>query len=219
MIIYKVTCLETNKIYIGKTIERLSDRKSDHYSSAKREKHPSVFHKALMKYKKEYFVWEILDSVMFSDLLLELEKFYISKYNCKIPNGYNMTDGGEGNTGYVPTKETIEKIRLSKIGKRHTEETREKFRNRIFSKETRMKMSESRMGRVVTPETREKLRLAMMGREISEDARKKISASKTGKCGGEKHPMFGKQHREDSKNKMRASRIKYLNKIKMGAEE
>lgn len=39
----------------------------------------------------------------------EKEKFYIKEYNTKAPNGYNLTDGGEGSLGYHPSKETNQK--------------------------------------------------------------------------------------------------------------
>jgi hypothetical protein len=29
-------------------------------------------------------------------MLYDLEKYYIKKYNTKAPNGYNLTDGGDG---------------------------------------------------------------------------------------------------------------------------
>lgn len=35
------------------------------------------------------------------DTLNNLEKYYIVQYNCKVPNGYNVSDGGEGNLGII----------------------------------------------------------------------------------------------------------------------
>lgn len=109
LIIYKVTNLVNNKIYIGKTILGLNRRMRAHYHEAEKRSYKMVFHDALRKYGKDNFVWEILDTVMLSDLLLDLEKFYIAKYNSKIPNGYNMTDGGDGMSGYKPSEETRKK--------------------------------------------------------------------------------------------------------------
>ena len=32
---------------------------------------------------------------------------WISKFNCKYLNGYNLTDGGEGSSGFVHSAETL----------------------------------------------------------------------------------------------------------------
>lgn len=149
MIIYKVTNLINNKVYIGKTQNGLNERKKRHLSDARANKYNMVFHKALRKYNVDDFVWEILDTVMFSDLLTDLEKFYIKKYNSKIPNGYNMTDGSGGGWGEgriqwnkgkknCYTKEHLLKISERMSGEKHwgygkqrSEETKQKIRESI----------------------------------------------------------------------------------------
>lgn len=173
MIIYKVTNLVNNKVYIGKTVHKLEKRRKNHISDAKAKRHNMLFHKAIRKYGEENFCWEILDTVMFSDLLLELEKFYIQKYNSRVPNGYNMTDGGEGVAGHKHSKETREKLRLSHLGK-------------TPSAETRKKMSAAGMGKITSEETREKIRLQKLGNKWnlgshrSEESKKKMSIARTG---------------------------------------
>jgi len=61
--------------------------------------------------------------------LNDKEKFYIKQFNSKIPNGYNMTDGGDGNDGTIKPnlgkhllEETKDKIRLANLGKKYPEE-------------------------------------------------------------------------------------------------
>lgn len=54
--------------------------------------------------------------ICFDDDLLKYEREYIKKYNCQIPNGYNILSGGQlgdGFVGYKHTPETIEKIKKS----------------------------------------------------------------------------------------------------------
>jgi len=51
----------------------------------------------------------------------------------------NRTDGGEGKTGYIHTKETKEKIGKKHKNKVVTEETREKMRGKIGEKSSRAK--------------------------------------------------------------------------------
>lgn len=98
-IIYKVTNKINNKIYIGKTCTTLEKRKSEHYREAryceKWDIKDNKFHKALLKYKYEDFIWEIEDCTSKSEKeLYNKEIFYIEKYD-SFNNGYNSTIGGE----------------------------------------------------------------------------------------------------------------------------
>lgn len=98
-IIYKVTNKLNNKIYIGKTCNTLETRKSEHYREARYCDKWSIkdnkFHKALLKYKYDDFVWEIEDDTATSeDELYQKEIDYIEKYD-SFKNGYNSTLGGE----------------------------------------------------------------------------------------------------------------------------
>jgi group I intron endonuclease len=96
-IIYKVTNKLNLKVYIGKAVCSLKQRKYGHKRSATRGS-PSHFHNAIRKYGFEQFTWEILFNKLCSDEELELqEKEFIKKFasnNRKF--GYNMTEGGEG---------------------------------------------------------------------------------------------------------------------------
>lgn len=181
-IIYKATNLINGKAYVGKTIETLSYRKEKHISDAYTKRFNMIFHRAILKHGERNFKWETLDRVMFPDLLLDLEKFYIAKHNCKMPHGYNMTDGGEGLCGHKhsiltrdkmsrsaknkpPMKEsTKEKIRLANIGKHHSEITKKQ-------------MSISRMGHLTSEKTREKLSIA----HIKYQKNKKLIENNLGK--------------------------------------
>ena len=59
MIIYKVTNIINNKIYIGQTIHSLNIRKSQHERSHEYE-YKTAFSNAIKKYGKENFIWEII---------------------------------------------------------------------------------------------------------------------------------------------------------------
>ena len=56
-IIYKAENLITHKNYIGQTIKVLKARKYEHYFSAKRAN--VYFHRALLKYPKEAWTWNV----------------------------------------------------------------------------------------------------------------------------------------------------------------
>ena len=87
-IIYKYTS-PNGKSYIGQTKYTRAQRgtKAEDYISC------TAFHAALIKYGMENFTYEILEECS-NELLDEKEQYYISLLNTKIPNGYNIRDGG-----------------------------------------------------------------------------------------------------------------------------
>lgn len=102
-IVYLSTCVITNKVYVGITIQKFSKRKCDHIKvsftpTSKAYNHH--FHRAIRKYGKESFKWEILETIQEDtrDKLIrhlkQLEIEYIKKYDSK-RNGYNSTNGGD----------------------------------------------------------------------------------------------------------------------------
>lgn len=95
MIIYKVTNLKTNKIYIGKTIKSLKERTIGHYDQALYMNSQTNFHRALRKYNKSDFKWEVLCECISNDELNQKEIFYINEFDT-YKTGYNMTEGGDG---------------------------------------------------------------------------------------------------------------------------
>lgn len=115
MIIYKVTNTINNKVYIGKTTRQLNERIIGHYDSAKYTNSQTNFHRALMKYPKDVFLWEELDTAETDEQLNELEKCYIEKYN-SFNAGYNMSIGGTGGLTYKRGDLMYEKIK-HKLGK------------------------------------------------------------------------------------------------------
>ena len=55
------------------------------------------------------------------------EKYFIKSRDTKNPNGYNLTDGGEGLAGMKHKPETIAKMSATKLGKKRSAETRAKI--------------------------------------------------------------------------------------------
>lgn len=94
MIIYKVTNIINNKIYIGQTIHSLNIRKSQHERSHEYG-YKTAFSNAIKKYGKENFIWEIIYETDCIDDLNRMESFYIDKYKSLVTeNGYNLKGGG-----------------------------------------------------------------------------------------------------------------------------
>jgi group I intron endonuclease len=124
MIIYKIENLINGKLYIGKTKKCLAIRKKEHLFSAKKEVN-TVFYKAIRKYGEENFQFTEIISCDSNEKLNAWERLYIDFYDSKTPNGYNMTNGGDGFSD--PTGEIAKKISASKIGKICSDETKKKM--------------------------------------------------------------------------------------------
>ena len=90
--IYKVTNIETQEIYIGKSTT-VADRWINHIKSAcgLAGVADSQFQRALKKYGVDSFTWELLEEVP-KDKLTEKEKYYINFYDTT-HYGYNMRMG------------------------------------------------------------------------------------------------------------------------------
>lgn len=86
----------SGKKYIGQTIQTLSERAR----RGKGYRKTGVFYKAIQKYGFENFDVEILEEAD-SSLLNEKEIEWISFLNTRVPNGYNISEGGGSNTKTV----------------------------------------------------------------------------------------------------------------------
>ncbi len=108
--IYKITNTTNGKLYIGQTrSHRLNHNKyrpfgylgrfKDHIHEAySNKKHQSRYlNSAILKYGVDSFSCEQILTCEVSELD-EQEELFISEYNSKYPNGYNLTNGGKGFT-------------------------------------------------------------------------------------------------------------------------
>ncbi len=113
-VIYKFEHLDDGKIYIGKTIRELRIKIDQHIKIKSKRSH---IDNAIKKYGIEKFDIEVIAEADTEEELNALEKFFIEFYGCKAPNGYNLTDGGEGMSGYHHSQSSKEKISKTHKGK------------------------------------------------------------------------------------------------------
>lgn len=200
--IYQIYFPTSNKCYIGQT-DNLQRRMKAHLRSG------YLICKALYKYDN----WEIsvLHICKDRDVANTLEIEEIRNCNSVMPNGYNLTHGGEGEdtfTNRPNANETREKMRQIMMGNQHKKGKTEY----TFTKEHCKKLSISNLGNQNgkglkghkhSEETKEKISQAALGRKHSEEAKAKMSKSRSGKG----NPFYGKKHTEETKEKNRQAQI------------
>jgi group I intron endonuclease len=132
--VYKITNLVNGKVYIGKTND-IQGRWKEHidYAHNSNRKSNRALHNAIYKYGIDNFSIEEIENVESEDWSFEREKYWIAEYKtniCKYGSqfGYNLTDGGEGSSGFKHSDETKQKMSEAHTGnknhfygKKHTE--------------------------------------------------------------------------------------------------
>lgn len=129
-IIYKITCIINNKIYVGKTKKSAEKRFEGHKKAADKHKAEGteprmLITRAIIKYGPENFIIEQIDIAYSKEELNQKERYWIAQLQSRNRDiGYNITKGGDcGPGGPMFT------------GHKHSEETKANMsKNRIGSK-------------------------------------------------------------------------------------
>jgi group I intron endonuclease len=185
--IYVITNLINGKEYVGITT-RIKRRWSEH---KKGDKSSPILHNAIKKYGQENFTFTHIADAFDWEYAQTIERLLIVERNTKNPNGYNMTDGGEGTLGFpAPNK------------------------GRPMSEESKEKLRQSHLGKKSSEEARKNQSLALKGMKKSEEHKKKIGLAQKGvPC--PQRGRKGKKISEETKAKIRATlAAKKLAKIK-----
>src|SRR5665213_636537 len=190
-IIYKATNQINQKVYIGHTTN-FNKRKYHHiWEASQGEGH--YFHRALTKHGADNFLWEIIYE---NEDAKDKETFFIQEYKSNQPEfGYNLTLGGEGSLGWIPSEETRRKISEANKGNNNC-------RGRVMSEETKKKISLSKIGRPLSPEHIEKLKLSNKGRIRSPETIAKTVATRKSRG--------GYAHSEETKKKIGEANKKHV---------
>lgn len=157
----------SGKKYIGQTVKDFGRRWSAHLWSAKNDSKKSAIHSAINKYEGKGFNFAILCmNVPDQREANMLEIYFINLYGT-YKNGYNLTKGGLGNTGYKATEETKRKLSASHLGQ-------------IQSESNRLALSIANTGKVMSEETRKKLSLVLTGKVRSPEVIRNMSEARRG---------------------------------------
>jgi group I intron endonuclease len=169
--IYIARNIINGKCYIGKTVKTMNVRQAWHRCTAERGEGWN-FHNALRKYGYKSFTWSVLLESDDYDILGRAEQDLILKHNTKRPNGYNLTDGGDGTIGKSP--ETIARVADFHRGRKRSDETRQRI-------SMATKGRRSRLGAVLSPATRQKISESNRGNKHSQSSKAKIGLAFKGK--------------------------------------
>ena len=197
--IYKITNTLNGMAYIGQTTKaRPTDRFSQHKYLAthpEQEKTASYLHRAMAADGVDNFQFEIIEEVWDgdNDLLNEREKFWIKELNTLVPDGYNLTEGGDGTPGYSRPQTVEEREKRAASAKAFFENNPE-ARERCKERTKRLWENEE------------------YRRKVTESNRKFYSEHPD-KFKGENNPFYGKHHSEESLIKIKEASKKRQKRI------
>jgi group I intron endonuclease len=185
--IYRIINTITGKMYIGKTLEKCPySRWREHQRNISNNIGCPALCDAVNKYGISNFKFEII-IICFDEDASYYECEYIKKFNTIVPNGYNITKGGDGG-GFV--------------GKKHSDKTKELIKNRMiqyFKDPEKRKDNSTRLKRFYEQEGSKELARI---RTISSEKWKK--AKEEGRIGTNKSPPTN-----ETKEKISAGLRKY----------
>lgn len=189
--IYKIENTINNMLYIGQSVD-IQKRWIEHRYELNKGIHINKhLQRAWNKYGQDAFVFSILELCDEEDLN-NLETEYIASYKSNNEEyGYNLTIGGDGVRGWVPTDEWRQKLKIANagennpmFGRSHTVETKKKIseaktgdKNAMYGKRGELSPN---YGRKHTDEFRKRQSEIQKGKRMSEEARIKQSISKSG---------------------------------------
>ena len=189
-VIYKITNDINDKVYIGQTSKnRPTDRFSEHKYLARHEKLSDkrlVIDMAMAKYGVEHFKFIIIEDGIPDEMLDEREKYWISVFNSKQPNGYNITDGGSGTRGFARQQDADERHRKGESVKRFYEENPQQ---RIIASDNTKRLWEDESYRT----------------KVTDSIRKYYSENPDMFL-GENNPFYGKKHTSETIAAIKASK-------------
>lgn len=189
----------SKKVYIGITSQDPLKRWGNGCNYAKQP----YFYSAIKKYGWENIKHEILFDNLTEDEAKQKEVELIAKYRSMDKNfGYNLTQGGDGVKGYVPTEETKRKIKNT-IEKLYEDD---EFREKQRLAKTRGEKHHF-YGKSFSEEHIEKLKLSHLGKSNgphTEETKRKIAKAHIGK----KNPHIGVPRSPECREKMARARSK-----------
>lgn len=216
-LIYGFENMLNHKIYVGQTCRTLKERIQQHKNAK------SLIGRAIRKYGLESFFIVILAECESKEEANELEIYLIKTLNCKAPNGYNCTDGGDGGLGVVVSEETRKK--LSEAQKKRYKNPKERKKISLANKkryenpealkkfyenpEEHKKLSDAQKKRYANPLSHEKKSIEQKKRFENPEERKRVSLGNKKRYADpaehEKTSLANKKHFENPEERKKIS--------------
>ena len=164
--LYLVSNKTNGKLYVGWTGRGIETRLDEHCSKAKNGS-KLYFHKALCKYGRKGFDWNVMKTFSTIEEVKQAEIDWIATLKEMGYELYNLTDGGEGTIGRICSDEARQNY--SNAAKR-----------RILSEETKQKLREYRIGIPLSDANKKLLSELYKGKPKSKEHCQNISKGLTG---------------------------------------
>lgn len=158
-----ITCVPTGRRYIGITSRSLRRRWAEHVYDAASKRTAMAIGRAIAKYGAENFLIESLCCASSWDDICATERVLIVQHGTRKPQGYNISEGGEGPFGVKRSPDSVER-------------SASKHRGRPCHPNTRAAAVRTHLGVVKSAEHRAKIAAGNVGKTKSVETRAKIAA-------------------------------------------
>lgn len=189
--IYKLTQVDSGKVYVGKSVN-INRRLMSHKNCGKKVSGVCYFQNAIIKHGWDSFKVEILETVENFDKLkdnsslLERESYYIKLFDSTDKaKGYNICKYSTDLTGIPFSNEHKEKLRISAMGNLNRLGTTQSSKTKEKIKMSR-KGQNNRSGTVHLEDSKEKIRFSRIGRKHSDETKMKMSQTRLQKSNSNK---------------------------------
>jgi len=225
-VIYKISALHSEKIYIGSSVYYNSRYNQHKYHLLKGSHSNGKLQNYVNKYGFNTLKFEIIDTCKNKKHLIHLEQFYIDNNK----NLFNIRLIAHSMLGTKRTKEQIEYMISQRkknggyrSGFKLSEETKKKIgdahRGKTISEKQRRGHSLKMKGKKfnLSDEQREAKRKVWLGKNHSDESKKIMSENQIGEKNnmygkfGDKHHFFGKKHSKSTIDKLRKTGSKIIN--------
>lgn len=211
--IYKITCNENNRIYIG-SAKNINKRWKRHINDLRNNKHVNIhLQRAFDKYGERCFTFEVIEKCS-EEKLFEKEQLYLDTIKPDFNIGKNACGGD--NLSNNPNKEDIVnriKQTINENLSAMTEEERKEKWGKIgtlnpnygnkWTDDMKQKASEREKNNINNPlkDRANKTNIELYGEEKAREISNKLSIFASERT-GDKNPFFNKRHKPESKDKI-----------------